>query len=820
LSRVAVIVTCYDLGRTLGEAVASAQRQTVPPAELVVVDDGSGDAYTRQVLADLERSGTWIERLPHSGVAAARNHGVRATTSPYLLMLDADDELTPTCLERMASVLEADPGLDVVSCAMRSLLEAHEVWEPPPFELAPTLAGGGFHAASMFRRSLFMQVGGFDEELEGHEDLDFWLAALLRGCRGRVLPEPLLAYGVRARSRQRLANRRATYLRSMAAIHAKHRRALLAAGAELLIAKDAALAAQQDHARHLAYRRAVLERERDELAAQVAEKRRQLAELGEPTVDAGELRRLTPLSPTWGLDRGKPVDRHYIEAFLDRHRADVRGCVLEVKDAGYTRCYGGDRVTNSDVLDVDAGNAQATVVADLSRADTLEEARYDCFILTQTLGVIFDVRAALRHALRVLKPGGVLLATLPATGRVSYEDGGLDGDYWRFAESGVRRLFAELLPPDAFEVAGWGNVLVDAAFYFGLAAEELTAEELAAVDPYFPLIYTVRAVKPVLAAETSPKTAASVGRDGGAAAILLYHRIGAGDGRSPCPPLPPADLRAQLEHLRRHYQPVPLADLVAGVRRGRLPERAVAITFDDGTRDALTEVSPLLCELGLPATFFVTTDRLSEEHELWWDVVDGILFGDDAIPPSLDLGQESIDTATAEQRRVARKRLHEILVPLPWQERDELLRRLRAWVGSTAPPRPSHRVLLASEVVELASRPGHEIGGHSVHHLFLPSHRRDVQRLEIARDKESLEVLLDRPLRSFCYPFGGHDAITVEVVRDCAYRAAVTVESRAVTIASDPFRLPRCEVTAAGVDALEAQLASLLGARGGGRAGC
>ena len=209
----------------------------------------------------------------------------------------------------------------------------------------------------------------------------------------------------------------------------------------------------------------------------------------------GELRRLTPLSQVWGLDRGKPLDRYYIEEFLDRHRADIKGSVLEMKDPGYTNSCGVD-VTRSDVLDIDAANPQATIVADLTQGDGIPSDSFDCFILTQTLPFIFDVHAALSHACRLLKPGGVLLCTVPASGRISYEDDGIDGDYWRFTEASIRRLFAEVFSPERFEVDVRGNLLSNVAFLYGLAPHELRKEELDYIDPDFPAIIAVRAVKP------------------------------------------------------------------------------------------------------------------------------------------------------------------------------------------------------------------------------------------------------------------------------------------------------------------------------------
>ena len=207
----------------------------------------------------------------------------------------------------------------------------------------------------------------------------------------------------------------------------------------------------------------------------------------------GTLRRTAPLSRRWGLDRGTPLDRFYIERFLDAHRADIRGRVLEVKDAGYTRRFGQD-VTVADVLDIFPANPEATIVADLTSADSVPADSYDCFILTQTLQFIREPRTALHHAHRILRPGGVVLASVPTTSRVIREFDYLE-DYWRFTVSSCTALFTERFGATGVEVRGRGNVLVSIAFLAGLAAEELSRRELETDDPDFPLLVTVRAAK-------------------------------------------------------------------------------------------------------------------------------------------------------------------------------------------------------------------------------------------------------------------------------------------------------------------------------------
>ncbi|MFL6195570.1 MAG: class I SAM-dependent methyltransferase [Thermoanaerobaculia bacterium] len=206
----------------------------------------------------------------------------------------------------------------------------------------------------------------------------------------------------------------------------------------------------------------------------------------------GVLHRTTPLSESWGFDRGTPVDRHYIEAFLEEHRGDIRGRVLEVQDSGYTDRFGSG-VEAREVLDVDPANPRATIVADLAAADAIPRDSFDAFILTQTLHLIYDVRAALRHARRILRPGGVLLATLPSVSRVSR--GAAASDYWRFTPASARALFGEAFAPDRVTVRCYGNVLSGIAFLSGMAHEELAAGELAVRDEHFPVIVAVRAVK-------------------------------------------------------------------------------------------------------------------------------------------------------------------------------------------------------------------------------------------------------------------------------------------------------------------------------------
>jgi hypothetical protein len=210
-------------------------------------------------------------------------------------------------------------------------------------------------------------------------------------------------------------------------------------------------------------------------------------------VNLGDLRSTEPVSRDFGFDRGTPIDRHYVERFLERHAADVRGTVLEVGDDGYTRRLGGQAVERVEVLHAAPGNPQATVVADLTDAPELRDASFDCAICTQTLLLVYDVAAAVATLRRILRPGGVALVTLPGVSRTVAGEDDPWQDHWRFTRMSARRLFEDAFGAGDVEVEAFGNVLTATAQLQGLAAEELGPAELDARDPAYDVLIGVRA---------------------------------------------------------------------------------------------------------------------------------------------------------------------------------------------------------------------------------------------------------------------------------------------------------------------------------------
>ena len=709
--------------------------------------------------------------------------------------------LEHTYFEKAAARLDADAGLDFVSCAMRAFGDASYVWTPSPPVFVDAIATGGVpHASTMMRRSLWQRTGGFDDSLPTFELLDFWASALEAGARGAILDETLLNYRVRSGSGDRRSIQVDTYRARLEHFYAKHRDAVTRHGLDLILAKEAFNETQRAYRATLESRAAALEAELTALQSEIAEATRALDASGHSRVEWGDLGGTAPLSSRWGRDRGTPLDRYYIERFLASHQNDIRGRVLEVREPMYTERFGGSRVTASDVVDRDAGNARATIVEDLRDARSIGDAAYDCIILTQTLQVVDDVASIVRECARILKPGGTLLVTAPSVIRVD-DEAGRDGDYWRLTEASARALFAGVFPIDSFEVTTYGNVKACAAFLYGISVEEMNPADLDHLDPQVPLGVAIRATKPITPATYvgHPFRRANRAERTNAGLIVSYHRVAelSPDSHALC--TPPAVFRQHMAYIRDECTPIALDDLVRAAAAGTIPERAVAVTLDDGYLDALTTASPILMDQGVPATFFVNSDRLDDEHERWWDILERVFSSQPSLPPRLSIRVGAHDlqmpTSTTVERTATLDALNGAAWPLDGAARQQLVADVLTWSGAQPWTRASHRVATADELRALADRPGHTIGAHTVNHLALTCHDGETKRLEIGEDKATLERVLGRPVDLFSYPYGEVDAATIAAVRDAGFRAAVTVEAGLMSAGTNRLLLPRVEIT-------------------------
>lgn len=521
------MISCFDQARFLPDAIESARDQTYDSVEVVVVDDGSTDG-TSEVAASYPD--VRLVCQTNAGLSAARNAGLAVSGGDYVVFLDADDRLRPEAVAAGLACFEAHPASVFVSGDhVRIDVDGHEIPKPGPGDVGPDLylsllRGNyiGMHAAVMYRRAPAVAVGGFDPALAAAEDYDFYLR-LARDAPVARHDTVVAEYRIHG---DNMSADSAFMLRSVLTVLRKHAPFVRGdAEQERALQDGVAIWTDYYHAEMIeGYRSRLRQRGLTSEAlrdgaglvrqAPVAVGRATLGALrrragwavrkmrggaAAPPVGRvrwGDLRRIEPLSRRFGYERGLPVDRYYIEGFLGRQSADVRGRVLEVGDDAYTRRFGGDHVERADVLHAHAGNSAATFVGDLSDATTLPPDTFDCVVLTQTLHLIYDVRGALDVLHAALRPGGVLLATVPGISQV--EDGEWGGTwFWGFTGLSARRLAEDAFPGGTVDVGVHGNVLASVAFLEGIAAEELTPAELDHRDPLYPLLITIRAQKAV-----------------------------------------------------------------------------------------------------------------------------------------------------------------------------------------------------------------------------------------------------------------------------------------------------------------------------------
>jgi GT2 family glycosyltransferase/SAM-dependent methyltransferase len=504
---VSVIIPCFNLGAYLDEAVQSVLDQSYQDFEILIVDDGSDDPVTRHLLASYRRPRTRIIRTENRGVAAARNIGLEAAAGRYLAFLDADDALEPRFLERTVARLDADEALAFAGCWLRTFGEKEWAWQPESCDFPWLLAEDTVCTAAPTSREALLAVGGYDEDerIDGYEDWELAISLVANGFPGTILPEVLFRYRIRPESKSSLRTQPENHARVMEYLVDKHADVYRAHADGVIAAIRRRTAELHDQlpgeppaapdVEGSDWRHAILalEAHRRGIEALLVASPASSPPAGEP-VDLGSLRRLEPVSRVWGLDRGQPIDRYFIERFLEDNSELIAGDVLEIKDPGYTRRFGGD-VRSMTVLDIAEHNEEATLVADLAQPEALPVERYDCILLIQTMHLIFELPQVVGNAHRALAPGGSVLATLPCVSRIDYESG-IEGDSWRFTPASARRLFEAEFGEGAVTVESFGNVLTATAFLQGLATSDLSRAELDHSDPYFPLLIGVRAAKP------------------------------------------------------------------------------------------------------------------------------------------------------------------------------------------------------------------------------------------------------------------------------------------------------------------------------------
>lgn len=206
------------------------------------------------------------------------------------------------------------------------------------------------------------------------------------------------------------------------------------------------------------------------------------------------LRSLKPISNVFGLDRGTPIDRVYIEDFLEKNKQHINGTICEISNNLYSKKYS-NNATKYEILHYTDDNPQATIIGDLTKSTTLPKGNIDCFILTQTLNFIYDFKEAINGIYHMLNDNGIALVTVAGISQISRHDMERWGDFYRFTDLSMKKAFEDVFGKANVEVNSYGNILSSVAFLQGISAEELTHEEIFYQDEDYQVLITIKVTK-------------------------------------------------------------------------------------------------------------------------------------------------------------------------------------------------------------------------------------------------------------------------------------------------------------------------------------
>lgn len=498
---ISVIIPCYNHGKFLAKAIKSVLEQDHKNTEIIVVDDGSADDTRLQ--AEKFNNVKYIYQH-NQGLSAARNTGIAASSGEYLVFLDADDWLAEHALTINLKQLQSVPSAAFVSGAHIKISGSGQIIEKVNTPVVSEhyihfLQGNyiGMHATILYRRWVFDHFT-YDTSLKACEDYDLYLKIsrkfpvmhhtqliayyLIHGNNMSANKELMLNSVLDVLGRQENV---ITTEKEMSALHRgrqiwkeyysmNHTNIKPRPGMRKRLKKYT-----PDILKRILYGAGILKRYTPKHGH----------------IRKGDFERVTPFSTQFGYDRGGPVDRYYIEQFLQKNAGIVYGNILEIGDNDYTLKYGGQKITKSDILHVDEKNPAATIIGDLSNAPEIPDNTYDCIILTQTLHLIYDFKSALHTCYRVLKPGGTLLMTVP--GITHIDQGEWKSNWlWAFTGSSVNRLLQEVFPKENIEVQTHGNVYIASAFLYGMGQNEVKRKYFDHHDPHYQVIITAKGVKP------------------------------------------------------------------------------------------------------------------------------------------------------------------------------------------------------------------------------------------------------------------------------------------------------------------------------------
>lgn len=276
---------------------------------------------------------------------------------------------------------------------------------------------------------------------------------------------------------------------------------------------------------------------------------------------------------------------------------------------------------------------------------------------------------------------------------------------------------------------------------------------------------------------------------------LYYHRINVLETDYNLLCVSPVKFMQQLLYLKSQYQIVPFEE-----DWNLLDSDAIAITFDDGYLDNLEYALPVLEELQVPATIFVSTGTMDQSKELWWDELERLILVDDSMPLCFRLVDDEFDcqwnTSTWEYRKNCYKSLHYLMKNfISPVRRENWLNQLWNWRGMKREPREKNLTVSLDDCKKLAESKVITIGAHTISHPSLANLDRTDQATEIKRSIDCLSDITEKKITVFSYPFGSYgidfNEDTIEICRNNGILKAASTENALWDSRTNPYKIPR-----------------------------
>lgn len=200
---ISIIIPCYNHGQFLYDAINSIEQHPIHSIyEIIIINDGSTDQQTLNILQYLEKKGYRIIHQENKGLGAARNSGIKVAKGQYILPLDSDNKIRICYLDKSIKILDQNPNIGVVYGDAQYFGKRQGRWRIPEFDLLTLFRENYIDACAVFRKSIWESINGYDEKMPymGSEDWDFWMRIALKGWDFHHLKKITFDYRVRKNS--------------------------------------------------------------------------------------------------------------------------------------------------------------------------------------------------------------------------------------------------------------------------------------------------------------------------------------------------------------------------------------------------------------------------------------------------------------------------------------------------------------------------------------------------------------------------------------------------------------------------------------------